>query len=385
MTSKVLEYKKDEYIEWLPGKCYFCQHSKGVPHKQRSVPALLTVPSYFYHTLQALTHEGAFGNEYKQVTIKGKKFILSWKWPGDMFVKKVTGLSLQLVANIPLPVGEYGMWVDSYPDFFDEFQPLHEHQQFPMNKAVTKWRIGGGTHYLADSTGDVRCAAITSSFIFSEFWNRTQNENILAKRFCTHLKNKHNIISFPCHDQHHVFVFYTMVSSSSMELCTPEKMASRLRSDTSLRHFFVNQYNLGWWVDSYQQLFASVASVQKYQDHPMEIAIEGPSGWFMVKHHKKKQPIIIQDIDQVPINQWKIDIDNGTIQHGPSGLYLTLSPLSLVETVSYLQLTKLDNGRFVISNHSTALDFWDPEEPVLVEYTINLHRNQQWTIIFKIE
>jgi hypothetical protein len=64
-------------------------------------------------------------------------------------------------------------------------------------------------------------------------------------------KKKHQLEVFPCHNQHHVFVFYAVIGSEgARELCTPAKLAQMIKNDSSLLNFF-NSYGIVKWAKQY--------------------------------------------------------------------------------------------------------------------------------------
>ncbi len=242
-------------VSWKEGvKVYFCSSSQApYQNPQERVPALLLTLEYFEHLRNpSTTHEGAFGQEYTHVRVGTEQFILSWKWPADMFNFYRTGLHPNWIRGVPLPVGKYALWVDQGTPEPTRHPPPSVPLQ--INSNVRKWRIfdgqGANLHYLADVTGEWRCAAVASGFIFSDLWKRHGDENERANLLCATMK-VFGLEVFSCHDQHHVFVFYLLGG----ELCTPELFAELLHNNETVSQV-MEEFGIDPdWPKKYRQMF----------------------------------------------------------------------------------------------------------------------------------
>ena len=124
-----------------------------------------------------------------------------------------------------------------------------------LGSHVTKWRIKKNKqslHYLESSSKKHRCAALSSThFIFSDLWKIKSQQIPKAIQFCKKLKDWAGLEVFPCHQKHHVFVFYAINGGpNGRELCTPAKLAQKIQEDEDLLEFF-EEHGLEEWALQY--------------------------------------------------------------------------------------------------------------------------------------
>lgn len=252
--EEAVQFEGNNYIRWPVSKpngynkklhpVYFC-----LAVQSSSLPTLL-IPDKYFKFLQEQTHEGAFGNDFKVTTFQGVRYYRVWKWPGDMFDyhkgTHITGLAASLVSGIPLPVGTYPLRVDNIGSL--SITPV---ENFPLNDTVTKWRVAGVGHYLENSQ-QLRCAALsTVPYFYKDFESKpTSKQTKTVLKLCQTLNAEFQLQVFPCHNQHHVLVFYSLNGA----LCTPSVLAGFIKTTPAFNETLVQftKSSLGSWSVDYQ-------------------------------------------------------------------------------------------------------------------------------------
>tara|TARA_Y100000741_G_scaffold133490_1_gene100512 strand:+ start:2351 stop:4411 length:2061 start_codon:yes stop_codon:yes gene_type:complete len=256
----------DNYI-FFSGETLLHNHQPKV-----RMPALLMTESTFRQIIldSSMTHEGAFGNDYKRYTLAqiikkqiGGTFDISlsesnwvtvWKFPSDMFeIGHPTSIwTREIRSEFALPVGFYPLIQDFGPD-------VSTNNRMPLGDSVFKMRQrinSVDVHTLKNVVG-ISIPMISFNYFFHKIWEYPSNdEEKRVNIVCNELK-KRGIHVFPCHSEHHAaVVFYTYNS----KLITCEMLSSWLLDDTfvtilesGLLHNKKSKFRK--WVNVWKQMF----------------------------------------------------------------------------------------------------------------------------------
>jgi hypothetical protein len=199
----------------------------------------------------AVTHPGAFGNDYAKIlSIKGlpvldTNWYAIWKFPYDMF---------KYMPMLPfgVPVGTYNL----RPDFITK--ESKSNAKVPLNSAVTKYRASNDVHELIHKGTGNSVAMISSSIFLGNLnFDLSISEKELLKKIISELKTQCGINVISCVGQHHALVFYTTTDD---KLITPQIMCNLLQTKPEimdiLQHF--TDRDIYSWAFNYIETFNEI-------------------------------------------------------------------------------------------------------------------------------
>ena len=283
INGKYVEMRKNTTGSFFSHPIYFhpyCQLSSWQPKNQPTL--LVSKEDWNYIKRKDVTHEGAFGNDYREWDkktvndrwisgndIRGYVWVIVWKFPGDLnhLTDDYGNKVYKKIYNVPLPVGAYSFYDDKWTNI-----KVDTLKEFPKNITVEKIRIdfpsGNGIHFL-ENEYEIQVAMIGSHYFINEFWHVEKHEKENVVNMIKELYNI-NIYAFPCYTQHHAIVFYKTLDDN--QLITPENLASLFVKNK----YFVkilekySYYPLKSWVENYIKVVNSnlLESVKSFPNVP---------------------------------------------------------------------------------------------------------------------
>jgi len=268
--GKYVEMKKNSIGNFFSNPIYFHPHCQLSSWQPKSQPTLLvSQEDWNYIKRKDVTHEGAFGSDYREWDkktvndrwisgndIRSHAWVIVWKFPGDLnYLTDEDGNNVyKTIYNVPLPVGAYSFYDDKWTSI-----TTNSVKEFPKNIKVEKIRIdlpsGNGIHYL-ENESEQQVAMIGSHFFIKEFWHVSHQEK---KKVISILEElyKINIYAFPCYSQHHAIVFYKTLNDD--KLITPQQLAKLLAENKYLFKILekYSYYSLKSWVSNYIKVINS--------------------------------------------------------------------------------------------------------------------------------
>lgn len=302
VDGKYVEMKKNSMGNFFSHSIYFSPHCQLSSWQPKNQPTLLiSKEDWNYIKRKDVTHEGAFGNDYrvwdkKTINdrwisgddIRGYEWVIVWKFPGDLnHLKDKYGNRLyKKIYNVPLPVGAYSFYDDNWTNIKVKFL-----KEFPKNITVEKIRIdlphGNGIHFL-ESEQELQVSMIGSHYFINEFWHVEPNEK---KNVIHMIKDLYdiNIYAFPCYTQHHAIVFYKTLHDD--KLITPSRLAKILEKNKDFVKILekYSYYSLNSWIANYIKVVNSNL-LESFKSVPVVPSKETQSHNYKSMLHKQSDP-----------------------------------------------------------------------------------------------
>ena len=200
----------------------FCDKALMALKQRKAQPTLLLVRHDWEQLRRpAITHEGAFGNDFEHL----QEWVAVWKFPADL--NQIHGF--KRLVGVPLPVGRYnfmddGWWPCSGPQSLDGLTVNSD----VVEKVRIDLEVGPPVHHLEQPhEGGVQVACIATGYFIKGFWN----QNAVTPEIVAMLSDlyRQRIYAFPCYSQHHAIVFFADLETGD-SLITPRKLARILMS-----------------------------------------------------------------------------------------------------------------------------------------------------------
>jgi hypothetical protein len=230
---------------------YFSNNASPSKKQQCPGPVMIMHETDFsYVKRDDVTHAGAFGSEYEVIASQADgRWVAFWKFPGDLFHVNALDLDDTFRSSLPdLPVGTYTLIPDSY-----QLVPNTSNEDMPIGQDVTKMRSRNNTHYLVlSSNHEVKVAAVTTSYIIKNLWSVSTQERGRMNDLCSTLDSKYGIECLPCHEQHHVLIFYRFSRGwRKGDLITPQDMGIMMKESTTLSQVLQDYGITTHWINEY--------------------------------------------------------------------------------------------------------------------------------------
>lgn len=275
--------------------------------QQKHQPTLLmTEDAWNYLRDPDMTHDGAFGSDYCEISKADMKerfvdatvgphlvrWVVVWKFPGDL--NRLPGRPFRRIVNVPLPVGEYPLKDDGWTG-----TQRYQHPCFPKNALVEKMRTdvpsGESVHYLEDRIG-VKVAMIGSHYFIRDLWEVSPKEKQSVVEMMKELSSAVGIDCFPCYGQHHAIVLY--VDRRDGTLITPRDLATLLQTTQLLRvlHRY-SYYDMTAWASNVIRLAPSLLHTSSGSSSPKTHSQPHPTGSLLRRRATVDSPYV----SQVPV------------------------------------------------------------------------------------
>jgi hypothetical protein len=218
-------------------------------------------------------HSGAFGPSHKldcdniEISccyISGEKlndnlrWKVFWKFPWDLNMLQ----GYLPTYNIPLPVGNYGLWSDNW-----EGAPKITNKDCSLyNKSVMKYRVdissGGDVHRLTYHTNNkIESLAMMSSTMFINGYSGVSQKQIKNIVNMLNELKEEGILAFSCYNQHHAIVFCRDTKS---DLMISPKVITNIMKDSvrwtrisKIFEKYVNHSVFSNWCKVYKSVFGN--------------------------------------------------------------------------------------------------------------------------------
>jgi hypothetical protein len=210
---------------------YFAPLARMAERQEHAQPTLLVARTDWPTVSDPrVTHEGAFGRDYKDLgaVVPGSPhaWVAVWKFPGDL-----NGLpTFRRILDVPLPVGKYPFLLDR--DWWRVPYSAPNLAQLPwdmvsVEKMRTEFAEGPSVHVLRGAHASV--AMIGSHYFIRGFWEDPPARRDQVTAMLAALRRDCRIFAVPCYGQHHAIVLYAdEADPGEPHLLTPRAFAKLL-------------------------------------------------------------------------------------------------------------------------------------------------------------